>query len=34
MFAYQHPTNGDNYRDWRNDWCFIESIFERDAYAI
>lgn len=35
MYAYQHPSNGDNFNEWRldNDWWF-EALFERDAYAI
>lgn len=34
MFAYQHPSNGDNIHEFRADWDFIEVLFDRDAYAI
>jgi hypothetical protein len=35
MFAYQHPSNGDNFNEWRTDGDFwFEALFERDAYAI
>ena len=35
MFAYQHPSNADNFSEWRSDgdWWF-DALFERDAYAI
>jgi hypothetical protein len=34
MFAYMHPSNADNFNEWRDDWDFVEVLFERDAYAI
>lgn len=35
MFACQHPSNTDNFHEWRldGDWWF-DALFERDAYAI
>lgn len=35
MFAYQHPSNTDNFHEWRldDDW-WLYALFERDAYAI
>lgn len=35
MFIYQHPSNCDNFNEWRidGDWWF-DALFERDAYSI
>jgi len=32
---YSHPSNGDNFNDWRvdGDWWFY-ALFEREAYSL